>query len=151
MVHYDPFFYPLDALLSWNRLYGRKGFVQYQCVVPRDHIVTVKRMIGLVSKSGHGSFLAVLKNFADLPSPGLLSFPRPGLTLALDLPMRGASTLKLLESLDELLLESGGAVYPAKDARMSARMFQASFPKWKEFEAFIDPKLSSSFWRRVSN
>jgi FAD/FMN-containing dehydrogenase len=150
IVHYEPFFYPLDALRRWNLLYGNEGFVQYQCVIPHARAAALEQVVAAVSASGYGSFLTVLKAFADIPSPGLLSFPRPGLTLAMDLPMRGASTLKLLDSLDELVLRAGGAVYPAKDARMSPRMFQASFPKWKEFETFIDPKFSSSFWRRVA-
>ena len=149
IVHYEPFFYPLDALQRWNLLYGKSGFVQYQCVIPHERASALEQVMGAVSASGYGSFLTVLKRFADIPSPGLLSFPRPGITLTLDLPMRGTSTLKLLDALDELVLRSGGAAYPAKDARMSARVFQAGFPKWKEFETFIDPKFSSSFWRRV--
>ena len=150
IVHYEPFFYPLDELRKWNLLYGKRGFVQYQCVIPHERAAALEQIMVAVSASGYASFLSVLKSFADIPSPGLLSFPRAGLTLTLDLPMRGTSALRLLDSLDELVQQSGGAVYPAKDARMSARMFQASFPKWKEFETFIDPKFSSSFWRRVS-
>jgi FAD/FMN-containing dehydrogenase len=150
VVHYDKFFYPLDSVLNWNRLYGRRGLVQYQCVVPRSEAEAVKHVVERVSASGEGCFLAVLKLFGEIPSPGMLSFPRPGLTLALDLPMRGRRTLALLDSLDELVLASGGALYPAKDARMSAAMFQTGFPNWKSFEPFIDAKLSSSFWRRVA-
>lgn len=150
VVHYDPFFYPLDGILNWNLLYGKRGLVQYQCVLPRPHADAMKTIIEAVSKSGEACFLAVLKAFGDIQSPGLLSFPRPGLTLALDLPMRGNRTLALLASLDELVLSSGGALYPAKDARMSPSMFDASFPNWASFERFIDPKFSSSFWRRVT-
>jgi FAD/FMN-containing dehydrogenase len=150
VVPYDKFFYPLDSVLNWNRLYGRRGFVQYQCAVPRSEAEAVKQLVGRVSASGEGCFLAVLKVFGEIPSPGMLSFPRPGLTLALDLPMRGRRTLALLDSLDELVLASGGALYPAKDARMSPAMFRAGFPNWKAFEPFIDAKLSSSFWRRVT-
>jgi hypothetical protein len=118
--------------------------------VPRSEAEAVKQLVGRVSASGEGCFLAVLKVFGEIPSPGMLSFPRPGLTLALDLPMRGRRTLALLDSLDELVLASGGALYPAKDARMSPAMFRAGFPNWKAFEPFIDAKLSSSFWRRVT-
>jgi FAD/FMN-containing dehydrogenase len=150
VVPYDKFFYPLDSVLNWNRLYGRRGLVQYQCAVPRSEAEAVKQLVGRVSASGEGCFLAVLKVFGEIPSPGMLSFPRPGLTLALDLPMRGRRTLALLDSLDELVLASGGALYPAKDARMSPAMFQAGFPNWKVFEPFIDAKMSSSFWRRVT-
>jgi FAD/FMN-containing dehydrogenase len=92
----------------------------------------------------------VLKTFGSVRSPGMLSFPRPGLTLALDFAYAGEKTLKLLNGLDEIVLQSGGVVYPAKDARMSAEHFQAFYPQWKEFAAYVDPKFSSSFWRRVT-
>ncbi|HKF36901.1 MAG TPA: FAD-binding protein, partial [Ktedonobacteraceae bacterium] len=95
-------------------------------------------------------FLTVLKTFGAIQSPGMLSFPRPGLTLALDFAYGGSKTLKLLEELDSIVLQSGGAVYPAKDARMSAASFQAFFPGWKEFAQYVDPHFSSSFWRRVT-
>ncbi len=148
---YDPFFYPLDLLQGWNRLYGRRGFLQYQCLVPleagRD---ALHSLFSRISASGQGSFLAVLKLFGDLPSPGLLSFPRPGPTLALDFPNRGRTTLALLDELDSIVRACGGRVYPAKDARMSAQSFQAYFPEWREFTRYIDPACSSSFWRRVT-
>jgi len=150
-MHAERFFYPLDGIADWNRLYGRRGFLQYQCVVP--HAAgpdAVRALVQRVADSGEGSFLAVLKIFGDRPSPGLLSFPRPGVTLALDFPQRGASTLDLLEGLDRELCGWGGRVYPAKDARMSARSFQASYPEWREFARWIDPAFSSSFWRRVT-
>lgn len=97
-----------------------------------------------------GSFLGVLKQFGSAPPAGMLSFPRPGLTIALDFAMRGERTLKLLRSLDEIVQESGGAIYPAKDSRMSPALFEASFPGWRSFVPYIDPKMSSSFWRRVT-
>jgi FAD/FMN-containing dehydrogenase len=93
----------------------------------------------------------VLKKFGAIESPGLLSFPREGLTLALDFPNRGDRTCRLLDELDRLVLDAGGAVYPAKDARMSAESFQSFFPNWKEFERYTDPAFSSSFWRRVTS
>ena len=92
----------------------------------------------------------VLKQFGDQPSRGLLSFPRPGVTLALDFPNRGEPTLQLLESLDSITRAAGGAVYPAKDARMSAQSFQQYFPAWTKLQDYIDPMFSSSFWRRVT-
>ncbi|HET9183509.1 MAG TPA: FAD-binding oxidoreductase [Candidatus Angelobacter sp.] len=150
IVDYEPFFYPLDSILHWNLAYGRRGFVQYQCVVPSSAVDALADLLELVSASKTGSFLAVLKKFGSQKSPGLMSFPRPGLTLALDFPMRGESTLALLNTLDSVVLRAGGAVYPAKDARMSAEMFAASFPKWQEFQSYVDCKLSSSFWRRVT-
>ena len=149
-VNYDPFFYPLDAIAHWNRLYGRKGFMQYQCVIPKKHRKTaMEEMLSLIAGSGQGSFLSVLKEFGNIKSPGLLSFPRPGITLALDFPNRGQKTLDLLESLDAITLKYSGAVYPAKDARMSPATFAQYYPNWKEFEKFIDPHFSSDFQKRV--
>lgn len=148
---YDPFFYPLDSIHEWYRLYGKRGFLQYQFVVPfSDGHEAMREILGRIRRSGEGSFLTVLKKFGDIQSPGMLSFPRPGLTLALDFSYHGAKTLRLLEELDKIVLQSGGAVYPAKDARMSAASFQTYFPRWHAFEQYIDPKFSSSFWRRVT-
>lgn len=150
-IPYDPFFYPLDSIGHWNRMYGSRGFVQHQCVVPHAHgAVAMHEILDLIAASGEGANLAVLKNFGDLESPGMLSFPRPGVTLALDFPMKGERTLQLLEQLDAVVLRYGGAVYPAKDARMSAATFEASFPQWREFAKYVDPRFSSSFWRRVT-
>ena len=149
--HYRPFLYPLDGIRNWNRMYGPQGFFQYQCVVPPANAqASMQEILLRISQSGVGSFLAVLKNFGSAESAGLLSFPRPGTTLALDFPNHGEVTLKLLDSLDEVTAAAGGAVYPAKDARMSAASFQQYFPAWKSFSEFIDPKFSSSFWRRVT-
>lgn len=150
-THYGSFFYPLDSVRDWNRLYGRRGLLQYQCLVPHEGgREAVRAMFSRVSASGQGSFLAVLKVFGDVPSPGLLSFPRPGITLALDFPNRGHRTLDLLDELDSLVRRHGGRVYPAKDARMSPRSFQAYFPEWRDFSRFVDPAFSSGFWRRVT-
>jgi FAD/FMN-containing dehydrogenase len=150
-THYEPFFYPLDGVSEWNRMYGPQGFLQHQCVVPPEHAPDiVQKLIERISLAGGGSFLAVLKQFGSLPSRGMLSFPRAGTTLALDFPNRGATTFDLLDKLDELVFEAGGAVYPAKDARMSGHHFRQSFPRWEAFSHFIDPKFSSSFWRRVT-
>jgi FAD/FMN-containing dehydrogenase len=149
--HYLPFFYPLDRLLEWNRIYGPRGFYQYQCVVPPGPAQdALTEIIEAIARSGSGSFLAVLKMFGDRPSSGMLSFPRPGATLALDFPNHGQPTLDLLERLDAITRAAGGAVYPAKDARMSAVSFQQYFPRWREFGAYVDPRFSSSFWRRVT-
>jgi len=150
-THYAPFFYPLDAVRDWNRLYGKRGFMQYQCVVPHETgREAMRTLFSRISDRGEGSFLAVLKLFGDVPSPGMLSFPRPGVTLALDFPNRGRTTFDLLNELDALVLRHGGRVYPAKDARMSARSFQTFFPEWREFARFVDPVFSSGFWRRVT-
>lgn len=150
-VHYEPFFYPLDAIRNWNRIYGHRGFLQYQCVVPfTDGTRTIAALLERIARSGRGSFLSVLKTFGNVHSPGLLSFPRPGITLALDFPFRGPATLALLDELDIITRDAGGAVYPAKDARMSAASFQAFYPAWQHFARYVDPHFSSSFWRRVT-
>jgi FAD/FMN-containing dehydrogenase len=150
-VPLEQFFYPLDAIENWNRAYGRRGLLQYQCVVPpEDGVSVIRKILENISHAQEGSFLCVLKVFGDRPSPGLLSFPRKGFTLALDFPNRGQGTFKLLDRIDEIVQQAGGAVYPAKDARMSAQSFQRYFPQWKTFSAYIDPQFSSSFWRRVT-
>jgi len=148
--HYDSYFYPLDGLGDWNRIYGKDGFYQYQFVVPFSEKAIMEKIINKIVESGLGSFLAVLKEFGEVASPGMLSFPRPGICLALDFANRGKVTLKLAEELDKLVMEAGGAVYPAKDIRMSTEAFQSYFPKLEEFKPFIDPKFSSDFWKRVN-
>ncbi|WP_159589034.1 FAD-binding oxidoreductase [Chelativorans xinjiangense] len=149
-VHYERSFYPLDAVPNWNRLFGRRGFYQYQCVVPYSAAEAIGELIARVARAGEGSFLSVLKVFGDHKPVGWLSFPRPGLTLALDFPDRGERTLKLLDTLDEITAEAGGAVYPAKDARMDAQTFQRGFPSWRRLEDYRDPAICSDFWRRVA-
>ena len=149
-VHYQSFFYPLDSIQHWNRMYGPRGFVQYQCVVPEASGNEVFReILAAISASRQGSFMAVLKVFGAKQSPGLMSFPMPGVTLALDFPNAPATT-ELLERLDELTRAANGVVYPAKDSRMSAESFQRYFPQWQDFSQFIDPRFSSGFWRRVT-
>ena len=150
-VHYEPFLYPLDAIAKWNRLYGSKGFYQYQSVVPPGTArEAVREQLKLIAKSGQGSFLAVLKDMGPIPSLGMLSFPTAGTTLALDFPNKGARTLKLMGDLDRIVLEAGGRLYPAKDGRIPAEMFRAGFPQWQGFRDHVDPGLSSGFWKRVS-
>ncbi len=150
-VPYDPFFFPLDVIPGWNRLYGQQRFLQYQCVVPDEaEPRNARGILERVRRSQEACFLAVLKRFGRVPSPGLLSFPRPGITLALDFAYRGESTLRLLDELDRMVADAGGAVYPAKDARMSAESFRQFFPQWEAFAEQVDPKFSSSFWRRVT-
>jgi FAD/FMN-containing dehydrogenase len=146
-VHYDPFFFPLDAVHNWNRMYGKAGFLQFQCVVPAEAMPAI---VKVVSDAGLSSFLAVLKVFGDVPSRGLLSFPTAGWTIALDFPIRGERTFQLFDRLAQMTLEAGGRLYPAKDARMTAAQFQQFYPQWREFEQFLDPAFSSSFWRRVT-
>lgn len=149
-VPYAPFFFPLDGVGDWGRLYGPRGFLQYQCVVPDEPGgEPIRTILERISRSGEPASLAVLKRFGSVRSPGLLSFPREGITLAVDFAFRGRATLELLDDLDAVVRESGGSVYPAKDARMSAESFRAFFPAHERFAAERDPKFSSSFWRRV--
>ncbi len=147
VVPYDGFFYPLDAVNDWNRFYGRKGFMQWQCVVAERE--PAEEILKRISASGQGSPLVVLKTFGDVESPGMLSFPRPGITLALDFANRGDRTMLLLNDLDRVVRDAGGAIYPAKDARMSFDTFEVGFPQWETFAQYIDPKFSSTFWRRI--
>jgi L-gulonolactone oxidase len=150
-VHYDPFFYPLDAVAGWNRLYGKRGFFQHQSVVPMAQAPqTLRKLLALTVEFGEGSFLVVLKLLGDKPSPGLLSFPMPGATLALDFPNKGESTRRLLDRMADAVLEAGGRLYPAKDATMSGEAFRAGYPQWRKLEAQRDPALMSDFWRRVT-
>lgn len=150
-VSYDPFFYPLDAIGDWNRMYGPRGFYQYQSVVPpAAAAAATAEMLRAISGAGQGSFLAVLKTFGDMPSPGLLSFPRKGTTLALDFANRGGSTLWLLDRLDAIVREAGGRLYPAKDGRLPPAMFRAGYPALDQFTTHLDPGMSSTFWRRMT-
>ncbi len=150
-THFAPFFYPLDGVGEWNRIYGPDGMLQFQCAIPHANgEEAIREILDRIALSGNGSFLAVLKMFGEVKSPGLLSFPRPGITLALDFPNRGKSTFALFDQLERVTLQAGGALYPAKDARMSADAFQRSYPQWRELLPFIDPNFSSSFWRRVT-
>jgi len=150
VAHYEPFFYPLDNLHEWNRMYGPKGFYQYQSVVPRaGGREAVQAMLTAIARSGNGSFLAVLKTFGDRQPVGMLSFPMPGVTLALDFPNRGATTHKLFETLDAIVREAGGRLYPAKDARMPRALFEAGYPRLSEFLTYRDPGISSGLSRRL--
>ena len=150
-VAFDSFFYPLDRIGDWNRLYGPRGLHQHQSVVPEQGApATVAALLDCARAHRQGSFLTVLKRFGAVPSPGLLSFPRPGYTLTLDVPNRGARTERLLAELDRIAVEAGGAVNPYKDARMGADIFAASFPNWRRLEAARDPALMSDFWRRTA-
>jgi FAD/FMN-containing dehydrogenase len=150
IAHYEPFSYPLDNLLEWNRIYGPKGFFQYQSVVPRAvGRDSVQAMLGEIALSGDGSFLAVLKTFGNRQPIGMMSFPQPGVTLALDFPNKGDRTLKLFERLDAIVREARGRIYPAKDARMPRDLFEAGYPRLAEFLQFRDPGISSALSRRL--
>jgi decaprenylphospho-beta-D-ribofuranose 2-oxidase len=154
LTSYDPYFYPLDAIGHWNRLYGKRGFVQYQCVIPeRSAFDGIQALLQELSGSRRPSFLAVLKRLGA-QGRGLLSFPMAGYTLALDLPIRDDGLFVLLNKLDEIVLQHGGRVYLAKDARLSAVSFRAMYPRygeWLKIKNAIDPgnRFSSSLARRL--
>jgi FAD/FMN-containing dehydrogenase len=148
---YEPFFYPLDRILHWNRVYGRKGFQQYQCVIP-DAVAEVgtRELLAAIADAGQGSFLAVLKRCGNIASPGLLSFPLPGTSLALDFPQKADLDRALFPRLDAIVREAGGRLYPAKDAHMTGSDFRNAYSAWEQLEALRDPSLNSRFWKRVT-
>lgn len=154
LVDYDTFFYPLDAVNHWNRIYGRRGFLQYQAALPtttsRSGLIA---LLEAISSSRQASFLAVLKTFGPA-NAGLLSFPIAGSTLAVDFPNTGSAIVELLDALDEIVIAHGGRVYLAKDARMSRANFDAMYPRADEFrnvKSALDPdgRFDSSLARRL--
>ncbi len=153
ITNYDSYFYPLDSVLEWNRVYGARGFLQYQPVFPPETSRSALiKTLEVLSKNKVASFLAVLKRFG--PQEGLLSFPMPGYTLALDIPVTGPGLFKILDELDELVVASGGRIYLGKDARVRPEHMPAMYPKlaeWKRIKHDIDPEnvFSSDLSRRV--
>ena len=148
--HYEAFFHPLDNVRDWNRIYGPRGFFQYQCVLPRAvGQQAVQAMLRRIARSGMGSFLAVLKTFGRREPSGMLSFAMPGVTLALDFPNQGERTLQLLAALDAIVREAKGRLYVAKDARMPADLFESGYPRLKEFLPLRDTGISSAMSRRL--
>jgi FAD/FMN-containing dehydrogenase len=138
LVDWEGYFYPLDAILGWNRIYGRRGFAQFQCVLPPDRTEAgLAALLAETAQAGTGSFLAVLKRFG--PQESAFSFPMEGWTLALDFPM-GAGTLALLDRLDRIALAHGGRFYLAKDSRMSAATLRASDARVEGFRAHRDAR-----------
>ncbi len=148
---YEPFFYPLDIMLHWNRLYGKNGLLQFQYAIPwvdaKEGTIAILKEI---AKSGLASFLAVLKAFGDIPSLGMMSFPQAGIMFALDFPIKAEISFPLMKRLGDMTREFGGRLYPAKDAAMTAEQFQAFYPQWQKFARYRDPMLTSSFWERVT-
>lgn len=150
-VGYEPYFYPLDGIRKWNRIYGPKGFQQYQCLIPEQSARQATReLLRAIAASGKGSFLAVLKRCGDIASPGLISFPQPGTSLALDFPQSDDLETDLFPRLDAIVRAAGGRLYPAKDAHMRGEDFRRSYPAWQQLEALRDPALNSRFWSRVT-
>lgn len=151
-VPYAPALYPLDAVGGWNKFYGPNGFRQYQFVVPTPVAkMAVREALSQIVRAGEGSFLAVLKTFGDKASPGLISFPMGGATLALDFPNRGRKTLDLFDRLDAVVDAAGGRLYPAKDGRIPTAMFHRGYPASRQWIEHHDPAMASGFWRRVTS
>lgn len=147
---YHPFLFPLDGISNWNVIYGKSGFFQYQCVLPEENATqALIEILERARSAAAGSFLTVLKRLGSASSGGMLAFPRPGITFAIDFPNKGPKTLQLLDELDVVTVAAGGALYPAKDSRMSAATFSRSFPGLSKFRNYVDPKFSSGLWRRV--
>lgn len=150
----ESFFYPLDRIGSWNRMYGARGFTQYQCVLPPATArVGLRMLLEMLAGSRRASFLAVLKRFGP-EGRGHLSFPVEGYTLALDLPVTGPDLFQLLEKFDRVVLEHGGRVYLAKDARLKPETFRAMYPRfeeWRRVKAAVDPedRFTSDLSRRL--
>lgn len=154
LVDYDRFFYPLDAIEHWNRIYGRRGFLQYQAVFPTaSSRAGLVALLETIAASRQASFLAVLKTFGPA-NRGLLSFPVAGSTLAVDLPNTGPAVMALLDELDEIVIRHGGRVYLAKDVRLPRQAFEAMYPRADEFrrvKAALDPsgRFDSALARRL--
>jgi decaprenylphospho-beta-D-ribofuranose 2-oxidase len=138
---YESFFFPLDRIANWNRMYGKRGFIQYQCVLPlTESRRGLQTLLQEVAKSHRSSFLAVLKRFGA-EGNGILSFPMAGYTLALDFPVSDPGLFPFLERLDEIVLTRGGRVYLAKDARLRAENFRNMYPRlaeWQRIKSRID-------------
>ncbi len=151
-MEFGPFFHPLDRIHRWDGVYGPSGFLQYQFVVPDPAGYEVMvRVLRTLRRAHMPVYLAVLKRFGDLVSPGWMSFPMEGWTLALDIPIiSGREPEVLREQCDPVVREAGGRIYPAKDASMAADTFRQTYTRWTDVERLRDPSISSSFWRRVT-
>jgi FAD/FMN-containing dehydrogenase len=154
LTDYESFFYPLDSIDNWNRIYGPRGFVQYQCVFPHATARQgLHRLLDELARSRRSSFLGVLKRFGP-QGAGLLSFPIEGYTLAIDLPVTDPTLFSFLDRLDEIVLEHSGRVYLAKNPRLKPSTFRAMYPRvseWEDLKAEVDPtnRFSSDLSRML--
>ena len=153
IVDYDRFFYPLDSVHKWYRMYGKHGFVQYQCVIPFEtSSAALVEILEHLKRDGIPSYLVVLKRFGE--ETGLISFPKPGYTLAMDMPVSGSQLFSSLGKLDRCVLNHGGRVYLGKDACLSAESFREMYPdyrEWLNLKREFDPEnvFSSDLSRRL--
>jgi FAD/FMN-containing dehydrogenase len=149
-VPFQPYFYPLDSIGGWNRLYGQKGFRQFQCLVPEDCAAyVIPELLSASLKHAGGSGLAVLKKFGPSLSPGIMSFPAPGFTLTLDFANKGKTTDRLFSDLESITMQAHGRVNAYKDSKLSQAAFEASYPRWHEMKDYLDPMAGSRFSRRI--
>ena len=149
VVHYDSYLFPLDVVSNWNRICGKRGFHQYQFVIPNSAKEVLHDIFKVIAYSEQTSFLSAIKKFGDIKPLGMLSFPMPGYTVAIDFTDDGNKTSELFKRLDRIVISHGGRIYPAKDSKMCGQDFRLVYNRLGEFQEFIDPKFSSSFWRRV--
>ena len=147
---YKNYLYPLDSIHNWNRIYGKRGFYQYQSVVPKEVAVdATEAMQRQIRLSGDGSFLSVLKTFSDKKPIGLMSFPMEGITLALDFPNKEQKTMQLFDRLNAIVAEAGGRIYTAKDACQPRSLFESGYPNLHNFLQYRDQGFSSQLSRRL--
>lgn len=143
IIDYDTFFYPLDYIFNWNKIYGRRGFAQYQCVIPlKNALQGVRELLETISNSNSNSFLAVLKRFGK--QKGHLSFPIEGYTLSLDFPITNKN-LDLMNKLDEVTIKYEGQFYLAKDSRLNKEIFKRSDTKFAKYSRFRSLKMKETF------
>jgi hypothetical protein len=147
--YFQNFLHPLDKIHSWNRLYGKKGFFQFQCQLLSENWISVlKKIFIVINQSNQIPFLPVIKSFSK-KSIGILSFPKEGITFSVDFENNGLESINLIRSLNDLTINEGGRIYLAKDALMSKKNFEDSYPLYEKFQAYRDPKISSNMSRRL--
>ena len=149
ITSFDQHHHPLDKIKDWNKIYGSKGFYQFQGVIPKKYAREgIYKLLEIIRVSGQGSFLSVLKNFGPIRSVGYLSFPIEGTTIAIDFPNQGAKTEKLIHNLYNIVISYNGKIYPAKDSLMTSKQFRSCYPNFKKFLKLRDPYIQSEMSRR---
>lgn len=147
---FSDFLYPLDSISNWNLIYGKKGFYQYQCVIPfKTRLEGINSLLSEIKKFDMGSFLTVIKTFSEIKSLGMMSFPVHGVTIALDFPNYNSKIDTLFSSLDSIVSEHSGRVYLAKDAKLNKNLFYRMYPVFESFLKYKDPALSSCLSQRL--
>jgi FAD/FMN-containing dehydrogenase len=150
-ISFQTFFHPLDAVDNWNAAYGPRGFHQYQFVIPFSGGEQILNTIfDTLEHHNVPIYLAVIKRFGNHPSPGMLSFPHEGITVAMDVPEQGHRTREALDRCDEIVMSASGRIYAAKDRRVSGATFRAMYPNYTTFFEHLDPRMSSAWWERIN-